>query len=85
MALQDAKGKPIIRPYTPVSSPDQKGELALIVKKYETGNASKYIHSLKVSKLLWSLVIVLCLMSFPPKEGDTLAMKGPILKFPYKS
>lgn len=63
-ALQDAKGKPIIRPYTPISPPDKKGELTLLVKNYENGNASKHIHSLK--------------------EGDTLALKGPIPKFPYK-
>jgi cytochrome-b5 reductase len=48
-ALKDANGKPIIRPYTPISQPDEKGELALMVKKYQNGNASKYIHSLKVS------------------------------------
>ncbi|KAG6815385.1 hypothetical protein H0H87_002364 [Tephrocybe sp. NHM501043] len=64
-ALMDAKGKPVIRPYTPISAPDHKGELALLVKKYENGNASKYIHELK--------------------EGDTLSMKGPIVKFPYKA
>ncbi|KAG6853536.1 hypothetical protein C0991_003393 [Blastosporella zonata] len=64
-ALKDAKGKPIIRPYTPISAPDHKGELALLVKRYENGNASKYFFELK--------------------EGDTLAMKGPIVKFPYKA
>ncbi|KAF8913182.1 cytochrome-b5 reductase [Gymnopilus junonius] len=62
-ALKDAKGKPIIRPYTPVSRSDHPGELVLLVKEYDTGNMSKYIHSLK--------------------EGDTLAIKGPIPKFPY--
>jgi len=64
-ALKDSKGKPIIRPYTPVSHPDLPGELHLLIKKYDAGNASKHIHSLK--------------------EGDTLAIKGPIPKFPYKS
>ncbi|KIK71683.1 hypothetical protein GYMLUDRAFT_33836 [Collybiopsis luxurians FD-317 M1] len=64
-ALKDAKGKPIIRPYTPISPPDQPGELTLLVKKYDSGNASKHIHGLK--------------------EGDTLAIKGPIPKFPYKA
>ncbi|KAF9270869.1 cytochrome-b5 reductase [Marasmius fiardii PR-910] len=63
-ALKDAKGKPIIRPYTPISPPDTPGELTLLIKKYEQGNASKHIHSLKV--------------------GDTLAMKGPIPKWPWK-
>lgn len=53
-----------MRPYTPVSQPDAPGELALLVKKYDAGNASKHIHDLKV--------------------GDTLGIKGPIAKFPYK-
>ncbi|KAN0100185.1 hypothetical protein V8E55_000169, partial [Tylopilus felleus] len=39
--------KPMQRPYTPVSPPDLEGELAFVIKKYETGNVSKYIHSLK--------------------------------------
>jgi len=47
-ALKDAKGKPIIRPYTPISEPDVKGELTLLIKRYENGNASKHIHNLKV-------------------------------------
>ncbi|KAG9222289.1 hypothetical protein CCMSSC00406_0006586 [Pleurotus cornucopiae] len=63
-ALVNDQGKPIIRPYTPISPPDLPGELTLMVKKYDTGNASKYIHSLK--------------------EGDSLAIKGPIPKWPYK-
>jgi len=46
-ALKDDKGKPIIRPYTPVSDANQKGELTLLVKKYDAGIVSKHIHSLK--------------------------------------
>ncbi|KAF8963949.1 cytochrome-b5 reductase [Flammula alnicola] len=64
-ALLDAKGKPVIRPYTPVSPPDAPGELTLLIKRYETGNMSKYIFTLK--------------------EGDTLAIKGPIIKIPYQA
>ncbi|THV06483.1 cytochrome-b5 reductase [Dendrothele bispora CBS 962.96] len=63
-ALKDSKGKPIIRPYTPISPSDLPGELTLLVKKYDNGNASKHIHSLK--------------------EGDTLSIKGPIPKWPWK-
>ncbi|KAJ7597659.1 NADH-cytochrome b5 reductase [Mycena floridula] len=63
-ALKDANGKPIIRPYTPISAPDAKGELVLMIKKYDNGNASKYIHGLK--------------------PGETLSIKGPIPKWPYK-
>jgi cytochrome-b5 reductase len=64
-ALTDPKGKPIIRPYTPISPPDRKGELAFLIKRYEDGKLSHYFHTLK--------------------EGDSLALKGPILKFPYKA
>jgi len=62
--LLDPKGKPIVRPYTPVSPPDAPGELALLIKRYDQGNMSKHIFSLKA--------------------GDTLSMKGPLLKFPYE-
>ncbi|KAJ7109834.1 ferredoxin reductase-like C-terminal NADP-linked domain-containing protein [Mycena epipterygia] len=63
-ALKDKKGNSVVRPYTPVSAADNTGELAFLIKKYETGVMSKYIHSLKV--------------------GDSLDIKGPIHKFPYK-
>ncbi|KAF8652883.1 hypothetical protein AX16_004104 [Volvariella volvacea WC 439] len=64
-ALKDSKDRPIVRPYTPISQPDVKGEIEFLIKQYDNGNASKHIHSLK--------------------EGDTLAIKGPIPKFPYKA
>jgi len=47
-ALKDPKGNPVIRPYTPVSPPDQAGELTLLIKRYEQGVMSKHVHSLKV-------------------------------------
>ena len=61
----DKKGNLAMRPYTPISSPDHEGELVLLIKKYENGVISKYVHE----RL---------------KPGDTLAIKGPIPKFPYK-
>ncbi|KAK7686547.1 hypothetical protein QCA50_010147 [Cerrena zonata] len=63
--LVDAKGKPVIRPYTPVSPPDLEGELTFLIKRYEEGKMSQYIHGLK--------------------PGETLAIKGPITKFPYQA
>lgn len=33
-ALLDDKGKAVIRPYTPISGPDAKGKLELMVKNY---------------------------------------------------
>ena len=46
-ALVGDNGKPVIRPYTPISQPDTPGELSFLVKKYPTGKASVHIHNLK--------------------------------------
>ncbi|KAI0328431.1 cytochrome-b5 reductase [Cubamyces sp. BRFM 1775] len=46
-ALVDAKGKPVIRPYTPISPSDLPGELTFLVKRYDTGKMSKYIHEMQ--------------------------------------
>ncbi|TFY74763.1 hypothetical protein EWM64_g9250 [Hericium alpestre] len=46
-ALKDANGKPVVRPYTPISHSDKEGELEFLIKGYETGLASKHIHGLK--------------------------------------
>ncbi|KAF8899289.1 cytochrome-b5 reductase [Infundibulicybe gibba] len=48
-ALKNAQGKPIIRPYTPISAPDAKGELTFLIKRYDNGNASKHIHPSSLS------------------------------------
>lgn len=45
-ALQD-NGKPVIRPYTPITSPDTEGEIEFLVKRYDNGKMSKHIHDLK--------------------------------------
>jgi cytochrome-b5 reductase len=45
--LKDANGKPVIRPYTPISRSDTPGELTFLIKKYDNGLASKYIYGLK--------------------------------------
>ncbi|GMM51909.1 cytochrome-b5 reductase [Starmerella bacillaris] len=41
-------GKPIIRPYTPISEPNALGEAVFTVKAYPEGKMSPYLHSLKV-------------------------------------
>lgn len=46
-AVKDDKGKPVIRPYTPVSPPGHKGSLDLMIKSYPEGNISKWFASLK--------------------------------------
>jgi cytochrome-b5 reductase len=50
--LKDTKGKPVIRPYTPISRSDTPGELTFLIKRYEGGLASKYIHELKPGEKL---------------------------------
>ncbi|GBE77136.1 NADH-cytochrome b5 reductase 2 [Sparassis crispa] len=65
LAIQDNKGQPVHRPYTPVSPSDAPGVFTLLVKRYEEGKMSKHIHDLK--------------------PGDKLAIKGPIMKIPYKA
>ena len=60
----DKKGKLAMRAYTPISRPEHEGEVVLLIKKYEQGVISKYVHE-------------------QLKPGDTLAVKGPIPKFPY--
>ncbi|KAI0245383.1 hypothetical protein BJV78DRAFT_1288043 [Lactifluus subvellereus] len=62
----DKKGNLSVRAYTPISTPEQEGELVLLIKKYENGVISKYVHE-------------------HLKPGDTLAIKGPISRFPYKA
>ncbi|KAH9219792.1 NADH-cytochrome b5 reductase-like protein [Leptodontidium sp. 2 PMI_412] len=49
------KGKifPTVRPYTPVSSLDQRGAIDLLVKKYPDGKASTYLHSLSPGDTLY--------------------------------
>lgn len=37
---------PVLRPYTPISDPSTRGSLQLLVKKYPSGRASGYMHSL---------------------------------------
>ncbi|TEB38577.1 cytochrome-b5 reductase [Coprinellus micaceus] len=74
-ALSDAKGRPIVRPYTPVSSPDQKGELTLLVKKYDEGKASKHIHELKEGDTL-SFKGPIVKFPYKANEFDEVALIG---------
>ncbi|KAI8987539.1 hypothetical protein BDF20DRAFT_815618, partial [Mycotypha africana] len=41
------EGKPIVRPYTPVSDQEAEGYVDFIIKKYETGTLTPIIHNLK--------------------------------------
>lgn len=45
--VNDDKGKPVIRPYTPISSPDQRGSVDFLVKEYPTGKLTPWLSQLK--------------------------------------
>ncbi|KAG8904272.1 NADH-cytochrome b5 reductase [Tulasnella sp. 403] len=45
--LLDDKGKPYVRPYTPISPPDQPEEVVFLIKKYDTGKVTPYLHAMK--------------------------------------
>ncbi|KAF7783981.1 hypothetical protein Agabi119p4_146 [Agaricus bisporus var. burnettii] len=74
-ALLNEKGSPVIRPYTPISPSEQPGELTFLIKRYENGNASKYIHSLKEGQ---TLSLKGPVPKFPLKENefDEVALIG---------
>ncbi|KAL5640234.1 hypothetical protein ACGC1H_007491 [Rhizoctonia solani] len=46
-APRDKKGNTIGRPYTPISDPEKEGEVTFMIKKYDTGKLTPYIHNLK--------------------------------------
>lgn len=46
------KGSNVIRPYTPISDTEKKGDFQLLVKKYDGGKMSVHIHDLKVNDTL---------------------------------
>lgn len=45
--LKDDKGKDVIRPYTPITSPDTAGHMDFLVKKYPGGKMTTYMHNMK--------------------------------------
>lgn len=47
-AVKDKEGKPVIRPYTPVTSPSTAGHIDFLIKKYDGGAMTTHIHAMKV-------------------------------------
>ncbi|CUA75036.1 hypothetical protein RSOLAG22IIIB_01674 [Rhizoctonia solani] len=48
----DNEGKPVVRPYTPVSAPHTPGELALVIKRYPDGKLSSHIHAMDIGQTI---------------------------------
>jgi len=67
------KEKPVLRPYTPISSEDEPGKLEFVVKKYPNGPMSNHLHDLKVGQ---SLEFKGPLPKYPwsPNKHETVAM-----------
>mmetsp|Transcript_2004 Transcript_2004/g.3116 ORF Transcript_2004/g.3116 Transcript_2004/m.3116 type:complete len:295 (-) Transcript_2004:29-913(-) len=45
--INPSSGKPVVRPYTPVSAIDQKGYLELVVKRYENSKMGNHLFDMK--------------------------------------
>lgn len=50
--VKDDQGKDVIRPYTPVTSPDVAGHMDFLIKKYNGGKMTSHVHSMKVGDRL---------------------------------
>ena len=48
MKGKDAEGADAIRPYTPISDNSMLGKFQLLIKRYEQGVVSSYVHGLEV-------------------------------------
>ena len=70
-----AKGNNVIRPYTPVSDPSQKGTVDFIIKTYEQGKMSKHIDELKEGDTL-SFKGPIVKWKWEPNQFDSVALIG---------
>ncbi|PLW24614.1 hypothetical protein PCANC_13850 [Puccinia coronata f. sp. avenae] len=73
MACNDEKGKPVIRPYTPVTPPKHKDSLHLMVKNYAEGKMTNHIFSLKPGDQL-SMKGPFPKWPYKPNEFKTIGM-----------
>jgi len=46
-AVVDDKGNAVARPYTPISASEKPGEVEFLIKKYDTGKVTPFLHNLK--------------------------------------
>lgn len=50
--MVDKDGKEVIRPYTPITGPEQEGYFELMVKKYPNAKMGTYLHGLKKNQTI---------------------------------
>lgn len=69
------KGNNVIRPYTPVSELDQKGQFEMVIKHYPQGKMTNHIHSLKPSDTL-SFKGPIKKHQWQPNQYDSITLLG---------
>ncbi|KAI8958060.1 NADH-cytochrome b5 reductase [Daldinia sp. FL1419] len=67
---------PVVRPYTPINSLDERGALELLIKKYPDGKQSTYIHSLKPGDTLRFVTKIPGYSYQPNKHSEILLVAG---------
>lgn len=67
---------PVLRPYTPISSPSEPGKLQLLVKKYPNGRASSHLHSLTPGQTLTVRGPLPGTIRIPPETKDVILIAG---------
>jgi cytochrome-b5 reductase len=75
-----ANGADVVRPYTPISSNEMRGKFQLLIKRYDGGLVSSFIHSLPVGeKVQFKHVAFNIKLQYPFKMPLT---KKPLTKKP---
>ncbi|CAH2355324.1 NADH-cytochrome b5 reductase 2 [[Candida] railenensis] len=69
------KGNNVIRPYTPISDIDEKGQIEFVIKKYDGGKASTHIHELKVGDSL-SFKGPIVKWKWEPNQYESISLIG---------
>lgn len=69
------KGSNVIRPYTPVSDPNQKGTIEFVIKTYEAGKMSKHVWDLQPNDTL-SFKGPIVKWKWEPNQYKSIALIG---------
>ena len=65
----EADGSDAVRPYVPISAPSMKGRFELLVKRYEGGAVSQYLHGLPLGARVSFRHTRVCVKAQYPFEG----------------
>ena len=65
---------PVLRPYTPISDPDEPGHVDLLVKRYPDGKMSNHLHSLLPGQMLSFKTGPLLTYEWTPNKHSHIAL-----------